>query len=234
MLGWTKGLVMMMAILMAVGMLSAPAWGAPKKPQQILVALKHNLLIIGETRGDLDDFDSAVADARDELEQYIKRGGDAAALIERDPSGMTPLIAAAFEGYGDLVEVLIQQKIVRDHVDDVDAKGLTAWLYASLGLKQSLVICNPTIADNPYIFTPIKVVQLYYTKRADHTYDKARRLIAAAGAKGNMALVKSKWEALCQMQGMATRQSVEKAPDLLKWATEAGTRTIAGIVGARR
>lgn len=186
----------------------------PKKPHQILLTLKHTLTLIGERNGSMRDFTSAVREAREEIRDYTVKGGDAKDLIERDAQGMTPLIAASFEGYGDIVEEMLTYKLVHQHVNDVDNRGVSALAYANFAFKQSLWLCNPTILKNPYILTPLRVVQPYYTPDNETPYQKARRVLLASDATGTPAQFKTTWLNLCRLEYPVIASKIEGAKDI--------------------
>jgi hypothetical protein len=216
-MGDFKKLLFSILIFMSGFFLAAPCWAqTPETPHQIILKLKQDLTLVGEKRGDARDFAKAVDAARENLHDYMQKGVNPYAFVERDASGMTPLIVASFEGYGDIVEELLQNKLVVQHIDALDNKGLSAWMYANFALKQTLWLCNPAAAQNPYVFTPLRVVQPYYDNavKGETPYQKTRRLLVSAGAKADVVLLKQQWHALCRMEYPATADQVDRAKDL--------------------
>lgn len=196
--------------------LTAPAQAAtsPKKPHQILMDLKHEMILAGERNGSASLFEQADDEAADAIADYVLKTGDETALIERDREGMTPLIAAAFDGYDDVVKELLKHKLVQDHIKDTDVKGVDAWTYANFALKQSLWLCNTSVLSHERFLRPIRVVQPYYANKPLSPYQLIRRLLEGAGIKGDMAEAKKKWTKLCTLARPDVAQKVAATDDL--------------------
>jgi ankyrin repeat protein len=203
------------ALALAISLaLPSLASTGPKKPHQILMDLKHEMILAGERNGSPALFEQADDDAAAAIADYVLKTGDKNSLIERDREGMTPLMAASFDGYDDVVKELLEHKIVQDHLKDVDVKGVDAWTYANFALKQSLWLCNTSILQNERVLRPIRVVQPYYAGKQTSPYQIIRRTLEAAGVKGDMEAAKKKWAKLCTLARPDVAQKVAEADDL--------------------
>jgi hypothetical protein len=193
----------------------AIAADAPKTPHQIIAKLRDRMYVVGETTGQFDRYVKAEAEAVQQIRDFVSGKGEKTAFIEKNNIGQTPLMAAAFKGYSEVIAELLKQQNVKDSIDDVNPKGMTAWLYANFAFQQSFWSCNPTAFDNPFVAVPLFVTRPYYTESSENPYKKTRRLLEAAGAKADMQQAKQMWLEMCKLQDDSTRQRVESADDLL-------------------
>lgn len=186
-----------------------------KKPHQLINELRQRMYVIGETTGSYSGFILEELIAAEQMRNYIHRRIDPTALVEKNESGQTPLMAAAFMGYAELVKELLKSDTVKRGIDDLNLQGLSAWLYANLAFRQAAWACNPTILDNPFGLVPLLVTQPYYQESAESPYKTTRRLLEEAGAKADLAQAKQSWQVNCKQQISATRKKVEESSDLL-------------------
>jgi hypothetical protein len=192
------------------------ATDALKTPHQIIAKLRDRMYVVGETSGQFDRYVKAEAEAVQQIRDFASNKGEKAAFIEKNNIGQTPLMVAAFKGYSEVIAELLRQQNVKDSIDDVNPKGMTAWTYANFALGQSMWSCNPTAFDNPFVFVPLFVTQPYYTEASENPYKKVRRLLEAAGAKADMPQAKQMWLEMCKLQDDSTREKVESSDDLLE------------------
>lgn len=185
------------------------------KPHQLINELRQRMYVIGETTGSYSGFILEELVAAEQIRNYIHRRIDPTALVEKNESGQTPLMAAAFMGYAELVKELLKSDTVKRGIDDLNPQGLSAWLYANLAFRQAAWACNPTILDNPFGLVPLLVTQPYYQQSAESPYKTTRRLLEEGGAKADLAQAKQSWQVNCKQQTSATRKKVEESSDLL-------------------
>lgn len=203
----------------------AIAGDSPKKPHQVIADLRQRMYAIGETTGRLNDFVEAERKAAADIRIYVA-DGDPTALIEKNNIGQTPLMAAAFMGYSELVSELLKSDNVRNSIDDVNPKGVSAWLYATIAFRQALWVCNPTAFTDPFTWVPLFVTQPYYMQSAENPYRKTRRLLEEAGAKPGLEQAKQFWQDTCKLQDERTRAKVQESSDLLETLLTEGTETL--------
>lgn len=86
---------------------------SPKKPHQVINDLRQRMYAIGETNPKLERFIEAEQKAAAEIREYVS-GGDPSGLIEKNNTGQTPLIAAAFMGYSEVVSELLKSEAVKE------------------------------------------------------------------------------------------------------------------------
>ena len=196
-----------------------------KKPHQIISDLRQRMYVIGETTGKLENFSDAEISAVSEIQDYVA-GGDPAMLVEPDSTGQTPLMAAAYMGYADVVGELLKSDEVRRTMDDKNPKGLSAWIYANIAFRQALWACNPTVFNDVFRFVPLYVTQPYYLESSENPYRKTRRLLEAAGAKADMAQAKQFWQGNCKQQTAATRKKIQHSRDLLDTVLSEGAEIL--------
>lgn len=196
-----------------------------KKPHQIISDLRQRMYVIGETTGKLENFSDAEISAASEIQDYVA-GGDPAMLIEPDDTGQTPLMAAAYMGYADVVGELLKSDAVRRTMDDKNPKGLSAWIYSNIAFRQALWACNPTVFNDVFRFVPLYVTQPYYLESSENPYKKTRRLLEAAGAKADLTQAKQFWQDNCKQQTASTRKKVQQSRDLLDTVLPEGAKIL--------
>ncbi len=190
-----------------------------EKPHQIIEELKDEMYAIGETSPSLAKFNAAVQQRREQIRNYIVMG-DPRSLTEKNSRGMTPLIAAAYSGYNGIAEELLSAPDVVGHINEIDATGISAWTYANFALKQTGVVCNPSISQNPFMLIPLLVQVPYYWAETEMPYPKTRRILEIAGATIDMATAKQLWIKTCKVADQATKEKVMASKDLQKILTE--------------
>jgi len=228
---WKKNVEVLIFVLL-MGF-AYPSFAADnlKKPHQIIKDLRDRLYVIGETTGKFELFIEAEHKAAQDIHKYAS-GAELSALVERNQEGQTPLMAAAFSGYSEIVAELLNYGIVKEGINDVNPKGMSAWVYANFALCQAMGACNPAALDNPIILVPLFVTSPYYQQSAENPYKKSRRLLEAAGAKVDMQAAKGDWMDICKLQDDITKEKVKKTSDLLVTVIEEGTEIFNSVIAS--
>ncbi|MBI3381403.1 MAG: hypothetical protein HY019_05280 [Aquabacterium sp.] len=151
--------------------------------------------------------------AADEIRRYVASGATDG-LLAKETGGQSPLAAAAYMGYPNVVEALLASKLVKSHINDSDRMGMTPWIAANFSMKQSLWTCNPAVFDDPYKFLPMIVTQPYYLSNPTSPYRKARELLEAAGAVSDLAAAKELWLSNCTNGSEDAKAKVRASSDL--------------------
>lgn len=198
---------------------------SPKKPHQVINDLRRRMYAIGETNPKLERFIEAEQKAAAEIREYVS-GGDPSGLIEKNNTGQTPLIAAAFMGYSEVVSELLNSEAVKGAIDETNNMGMSAWLSSNIAYRQAMWACNPKVFDAPFTFVPLFVTQPYYLQ-SDGPYKKTRGFLEAAGAKVDLARAKQFWQDNCKSQSDVTRNRVQESGDLLETVLAEGAETLA-------
>jgi hypothetical protein len=203
-------------VLLAASCASGAAGAAEgiAKPHQLIIDLQRRMYVIGETSGRFEDFATAGRLAAADVRRWVD--GFQGYLVERTAAGQTPLAAAASLGCTGIVAELLRAGNVRDAIDEVDARGLSAWVHANLAFRQSLWACNPSVFENPVVWVPLAVTQTCYVQSAENPYRKTRRLLEEAGAKASPERAKAFWQDNCKRQAEETRAKVRASSDLLE------------------
>ncbi|MDQ5946301.1 MAG: hypothetical protein QG619_1724 [Pseudomonadota bacterium] len=212
---------------------TAIAGDSPKKPHQVIADLRQRMYAIGETTGRFNDFVEAERKAATDIQTYIA-GGDPTALIEKNNTGQTPLMAAAFMGYSELVSELLKSDNVRKSVDDVNPKGVSAWLYANMAFRQAVWVCNPTAFKDQFTWVPLFVTQPYYMQSAENPYRRTRRLLEESGAKTGLEQAKKLWQDTCKLQDERTSTKVQESNDLLETVLAEGAEKLARFLAEQQ
>jgi hypothetical protein len=179
------------------------------------------MYVLGETGGKVADMVAAEQKAAEEVRSYVASGATDG-LLAKEKGGQSPLAAAAYMGYPNVVAALLTSSVIRSHVNDADEMGLTPWIAANLSMKQSLWTCNPAVFDNPYKFVPMLVTQAYYTSNPIPPYKKTRDVLEAAGAASNMGKARDVWLANCTSQSDEAKTKVRASTDLQKTVQDLG------------
>jgi hypothetical protein len=198
----------------------------PKEtPHQIIDALVQRIYAIGETTVSIADAVEAEKVASQEIRAY-SAGAATDGLIETNSGGQTPLMSAAYDGFPQVVTALLASAVVRQHIDDHDVLGGSAWIYADLGLRESLAACNPAVLNNVFAFEPLMVTQFYYLKARDNPYQAVRRALLSNGARGDSEQAKRFWVDHCKNEDARTKEAIERSSDVLNAATALGTEQL--------
>lgn len=198
---------------------NAGAADIPREPMTVLNALADRMYALGETSGKASDMIAAEEKAAEEVRLYIASGATEG-LLEKAKVQQSPLLAAAYMGYPNVVAALLASGLVRSHINDAGEMGLTPWIAANLSMKQSLWTCNPAVFDNPFKFVPMVVTQPYYLLNPAAPYMKTRELLEKAGAQADVAKAKEAWIANCKNQSPDAEAKVRASTDLLKTLSE--------------
>ncbi|WMW81165.1 ankyrin repeat domain-containing protein [Undibacterium cyanobacteriorum] len=193
----------------------AIAADSPAKPNKVISNLRQQMYTIGETSGKLEDYLAAEHKAVLEIRAYLAQG-EATGLQEKTSSGQTPLMAAAINGYAEIVAELLKSEQVRAGINDTNPQGFSAWLHATWAFRQSMWVCNPQVFKDPFTWVPLFVIQPYYIQSPENPYRKTRRLLEQAGAIPAPEKAKQSWLDTCKMQDQRVRSLVEKSSDLLE------------------
>ena len=226
-----KALLAYIAVSLAPIMISctATAAGAQRDPTAVLNSLADRLYVLGETNGEVDDMVAAEANAAEEVRQYIA-GGSTDGLLAREKGEHSPLAAAAYLGYPNVVAALLTSSLVRTHINDADEMGMTPWIAANLSMRQSLWACNPAIVGNPYKFVPMLITRPYYTSNPTPPYKKTRELLEEAGASSDMAKAKEVWLASCKNETEETETQVRASTDVQRTVQELGAENLTSLL----
>ncbi|PMS19532.1 hypothetical protein C0Z16_35395 [Paraburkholderia rhynchosiae] len=172
---------------------------------------------------------AAEANAAEEVRQYVA-GGSTDGLLAKEKGKQSPLAAAAYMGYPNVVAALLTSSLVRAHINDADEMGVTPWIAANLSMRQSLWACNPAVVDNPFKFVPMLVTQPYYISNPTPPYKKTRELLEEAGASSDMATAKEVWLANCKNQTEETKTKVQASTEVQKTVQELGAADLTSLM----
>jgi hypothetical protein len=205
-----------------------------RKPHQVIADLRQRMYTIGETTGRFNDFVEAERKAAIDIRTYIA-DGDPTALTEKNNAGQTPLMAAAFMGYSNLVNELLKSDNVRKSIDDVNPKGVSAWLYTNMAFRQAMWVCNPTAFKDPFTWVPLFVTQPYYIQSAaQNPYRRTRHLLEEAGAKTSIEQAKQLWQDTCKLQDEHIRAKVQESNDLLETVLTESAESLARFLAEQQ
>jgi len=220
------------ALALAVSAI-APA-AAAQSAHEVIGALPDRFYVIGETTGDLAEFDAALHEAAAEIGALIDAAtteSEAASLVLADGRGRTPLRLAASYGYAPLVEALLQSPTVIRSIDERDDAGLSAWDHAILAQRQSIWACRSMFSLDPFAWIPLVVSSAWYQAR--DPYSRIRQLLERAGAPADVERPRTFWLERCDEQSAATRTAVASSTDLQATLLDAGADALAaGLAGS--
>jgi hypothetical protein len=212
-----------------LGVSAADAADSPRDPLAVLNSLADRIYVLGETTGKAADMVAAEEKAADEIRQYVATGSTDG-LLAKEKGKKSPLAAAAYLGYPNVVAALLTSNLVIAHVSDADEMGVTPWIAANLSMRQSLWTCNPAIFDDPFKFVPMFVTQPYYISKPVSPYTKTREVLEKAGASSDMSKAKTVWLTICKNQSDETRTKVQASTDLQKTVQELGAADLTSQV----
>jgi len=205
---------------------SANATDAQRDPMTVLNSLANRIYVLGETTGNLEDMIAAEVKAADEVRQYVATGLTDG-LLAKEKSQQSPLSAAAYMGYPNVVAALLESKLVRARINDADEIGMTPWIAANFSMRQSLWTCNPALFDNPFKFVPMYVTQAYYLANPTPPYKRTREVLEDAGASPDLNKAKKVWLTICKSQSAEGQAKVQSSTDLQKTVQELGAFDLA-------
>lgn len=210
-------------VLMCSG---AQAADARRTPAAIIAALSDRIYVLGETTGNVSDMNAAEAKAAEEIRRYIASGANDG-LLAAGKGKQSPLATAAYMGYPNVVAALLTSAVVRSHVNEADANGMTPWVASTLSMQQSAAACNAGIFENPYAFIPLLVTQAYYAANPAPPYRATRELLERAGAAPDIARARQVWDATCKHATADAKARVQTAPDVQAAVQELGVLAFA-------
>jgi hypothetical protein len=208
-------------------LLSYPVYAAEahRNPTAVLNALADRIYVIGETTGKVADMIAAEEKAADDIRRYIA-SGSTDELLPTEKGKQTPLAAAAYMGYPNVVAALLTSDLVRARINDADEMGLTPWIAANLSMRQVLWVCNPAVFDIPYKFVPVFVTQPFYSSNPTSPYRKTRDVLERAGAHPDITKAKEIWLTNCKGQSNEEKLKVRASADLQKTIQELGAANL--------
>jgi len=198
-------------------------------PQQAIAALVQRVYAIGETTGSVAQAREAEKAAADQIRQYAA-SASTDGLVETNADGQTPLIAAATNGYPQIVAALLETQVVKERIHDRDSKGGSAWIYANMALRESITACNPSVLANVFAWEPVMVNQFFYLQAAENPYLAVRRLLESKGARGTLEEAKRFWVKLCTREDASTKEKIEHSSDVLETVIAAGTEALTRFI----
>ena len=210
---------MTLACVLMLSVSAADAADPPRDPMTVLNSLADRIYVLGETSGKAADMVAAEEKAADEIREYIATGATDG-LLAKEQGKQSPLAAAAYMGYPNVVAALLTSHLVIAHMNDADEMGVTPWIAASLSMRQALWTCNPAIFNDPFKFVPMFVTQPYYLSQPMSPYTKTREVLEKAGAQSDAPKAKAVWLTNCKNQSDETRARVEASSDLQKTVQE--------------
>jgi len=200
---------------------AANAADAQREPMTVLNSLVNRIYAAGETSGNVREMIDAEAKAADEIRRYIE-SGSTEGLLANEKGKQSPLAAASYMGYPNVVAALLTSNLVRVHINDADEMGITPWIAANFSMRQSLWTCNPAIFEDPYRFVPMLVTQSYYVSNPTPPYKKTRDILEESGASIELAKGKQVWLTNCKTQSEEAKAKVQASTDLQKTLQELG------------
>lgn len=224
---------MTLAYALILSVSAANAADTPRNPMTVLSSLADRIYVLGETSGNAADMVAAEQKAADEVRQYIASGATDG-LLAKEKGKQSPLAAAAYMGYPNVVAALLTSHLVIAHINDADEMGVTPWIAANLSMRQSLWTCNPAILNDPFKFVPMFVTQPYYLSQPISPYTKAREILEKAGALPDPPKAKAVWLTNCKNQTDETRAKVEASTDLQKTVLELGAANLNSQLTAQK
>ena len=225
-----RATALLAAFVLAAGLNVAAAQEPPSQPKetphQIIDALAQRIYAIGETTGSFADAVAAEKVATEQIQAY-EAGPATDGLVEVNSGGQTPLMAAAYDGFPQVVTALLASEVVQQHINDHDALGGSAWIYAELALRESIAACNPAVLKNVFAFEPLMVNQFYYVGAPENPYRAVRRELLSKGVRGDSEEAKRFWVDHCKNEDAHTRETIERSSDVLSATITIGTQQLA-------
>jgi hypothetical protein len=179
-----------------------------------LRALFKRMYVIGETSGDLKEWDAAVAGAAMHLADRMKDPSKHDELLQPVKDDVSPLMFASINGYPQVVDELLRFECVRKTLEQRGPYDMTAWQHSNLAPQLTLLVINPTIRSNEWELIPYWVKTRYYTHESYAPYQRVRASLAAAGAKQELDRVKE-FLAESTVCPEDVKKRVENASDVL-------------------
>jgi hypothetical protein len=206
------------ALLLYTGV--AYAADVPRDPMTVLNALADRIYVLGETTGRAPEMVEAEKKAALEVRQYVA-SGQTEGLLAKEAGKQSPLSAAAYMGYPNVVAALLSSALVVRHINDAGEAGMTPWIAATFSARQTLSACNPAVFADPFKFVPMLVTQPYYLS-SPAPYTETREILEKSGALPDVAKAKDVWLASCKNQSDQTRTAVQASTQLQKTLQELG------------
>ncbi|MCE4555327.1 ankyrin repeat domain-containing protein [Pelomonas cellulosilytica] len=164
--------------------------------------------------------------AAEEIAAFIARAPGDLSLTAKDEDERTPLIAAASDGYPQVVRALLADPSVRLRINEPDDDGTTAWMRANFALPLTLVACQPgtLTLERSALLAPYvrRMGQLLKTQGA--AINDVIQQLEAAGADPDMDAAKRAWLRQCPNATPALQQALADGPLVQTLVKEAVTR----------
>lgn len=202
----------------------APAVEDLKTPHEIIAQLRSHIVAIGKSTAKQDDFDTATRAAVDDLNTFIASNRMPEALTTKDSWGKTPLNAAAYMGYSEIVAILLAQPSVKIALNEPDDIGMTPWGYAVFAPRQSAFACNPQIFTSPFSWSSLHMSHPYYAHR--NPYAAVKKQLEEAGATIDVETARQQWHDICKNQTSQTRLAVKASNNIQGTVIDEGERTL--------
>lgn len=155
--------------------------------EETLRTLSDRMYVIGETSGDLKEWDAEVSGAAEHIANRMKDPSYHGELVRPFDDEVTPLTFASMNGYPQVVEELLRYESVRKTLEQPGPHGLTPWQLSNLAPQLTLLVINPTIRSNAWKLVPYLVKTPYYTHDAYAPYERVRAFLETAGATKDLA-----------------------------------------------
>lgn len=155
--------------------------------EETLSTLSDRMYVIGETSGELKEWDAEVAGAAEHIAKRMKDPSYHGELIRPFADEVTPLTFASMNGYPQVVDELLRHESVRQALEQPGPHGLTPWQLSNLAPELTLLVINPTIRSDAWRLIPYLVKTPYYTHDAYAPYERVRASLEAAGATKDLA-----------------------------------------------
>ncbi len=203
------------------------------KPHEIIRALRDKIYAIGETSGNANYMNAAQELAVNAVMKFVY-ATDTAALNEVDSNGQTPLIAASWSGYDNVVKALLKNSDVRNSLEITDKDHFSAWTAANFAYRQSALGCNPDLLSEPFAFVPIMVTMPFYSDRNQARYVSIRKSLEEAGAKPQLASAKNLWIGNCKKASTELVGKIQRSEDLISTLSRVNENILADIMMANQ
>lgn len=193
---------------------------------QLLSELSKNIHFKGETTGKAKVMLAQEDKIVRKIRELIKQSNVQSVLVEKNKLGQTPLMNASLRGYSKVVDELLKHSVVRDNINAVNSKGMSAWIYSNFAFFQAPWACNPEIFKHPFSWVPRLVSLPFYVTQAESPYKRIRQSLENAGAKTDLESAKRIWLETCDTKDFIAKIKIKKSNDLLLTVLELGVKRL--------